>query len=31
MISDIQEAFADGYLVNLKAGKDYYNLKELNI
>ena len=31
LIPAIQNAFADGFLVNLKGGKDYYNLKELNI
>lgn len=31
LIPQIQEAFADGYLVNLKGGKDYYNLTELDI
>ena len=27
----IKEIFHDGYLVNVKAGKDYLNLKELNV
>ena len=31
MIPEIRDAFADGYLVNLKGGKDYYNLTELDI
>jgi hypothetical protein len=30
-ISKIKEIFEDGYLCNLTAGKDYYNLKELKI
>ena len=30
-ISQIKEIFEDGYMSNLKAGKDYYNLKDLII
>ena len=31
LIPQIKEIFEDGYPCNLTAGKDYYNLKELNI
>ena len=31
LIAQIKEIFEDGYLCNLTAGKDYYNLKELKI
>ena len=27
----IRQIFEDGYLTNLSAGKDYFNLKELNV
>ena len=30
-IPQIKEIFEDGYLCNLTAGKDYYNLKELSV
>ena len=30
-IPQIKEIFEDGYLCNLTAGKDYYNLKELKV
>jgi len=31
LIEQIKEIFEDGYLCNLSAGKDYYNLKELKL
>ena len=31
LIPEIKNIFEDGYLCNLTAGKDYYNLKELNL
>jgi len=31
LILKIKETFEDGYLANLKAGKDYYNLKEMTL
>ena len=30
-IKEIKEIFEDGYMANINAGKDYYNLKELKI
>ena len=27
----LKEIFEDGYMANVTAGKDYYNLKELEI
>jgi hypothetical protein len=31
MVIEIREMFEDGYLSNLRGGKDYYNLKELKL
>ena len=30
-LESIKEIFEDGYMANLSAGKDYFNLKELNV
>ena len=31
MVADIRDTFEDGYISNLRAGKDYYNLNELKL
>ena len=31
LVAEIKNTFEDGYMANVKAGKDYYNLKELSI
>ena len=31
LILKVKETFEDGYLSNIKAGKDYYNLKEMTL
>ena len=31
LVAEIKNTFEDGYVANVKAGKDYYNLEELNI
>ena len=31
MVFAIRDMFEDGYLANLRAGKDFYNLNELKL
>lgn len=31
LMADIKKIFEDGYIANIKGGKDYYNLKEMEI